>query len=295
LDENWRMLRDESFLLPVVEASVFGGRTPFPAPAARWSAALMERVGQTVSWLEKRREWGQWQPVARLLVMSDFAAANEYMATEVLTLAARRNLPFVAVEPRAFGASSLAGRKGMLYLDPAPFSAAALPLVRKFVEGGGTLLCLRAAGAALAAGRKPGPEENPRFDVFPVGRGRVAVSKADWEDPWVLAGDAHLLMSRRWDPVRLFNAGSLLLRTSASPDGRRWAVQLLNYSVGMQSHNITVQALARVRSAKLHRMGSAAPEPLERLPGTQHAEFAVPPFQLYSAVELDLEPNAPPA
>jgi hypothetical protein len=275
-----------SFILAVAEAWVFGARRPVWIPEPRFEETWKPMV-QALSWMAERRAWGEWTVPAGLLVVSDFSGANEYMSTEVLNLAARQNLPFNACERSSLDAASLRAKRAVLWVDPQLPDAAHLKLLRSFVDAGGLLLCSKAVSASFAK-LTPGTADHPRFTFATLGKGRVAASKQDFDDPWILAADAHLLMSRRWDEVRLFNGTSVNWHYTVSPDGKRAVMHLLNYSLRGAGNQVTAQFLAPARAASWHVPSKAAAEPLEIRRPSGRQEVWLPSFDLYAAVELEL-------
>jgi hypothetical protein len=298
--ENSQNLTTENYLLAQSEAAAFGAIRPLwiaPAHARQIAAgnasaeAMFKRILANAGWHQKHSEWPRWPAAAGLIIASDFAGPNEYTASETLLLAARRNLSFQPVESARLTPAILKGRRALLYLDTQPMPAATAAVVQPFVEAGGLLLCLKASAAALQ-GLSPLAEPHPRFALYTCGKGRVAVCNGEWDDPYMLALDTHLLMSRRHDAVRLFNAGSLGYFHTASPDGKRWLVQLLNYSRRGAAHQVSLQTWRKVQSARFHAPELPQPQPLalQREPGQQ--EVYLPTFKVYGAVELELTPHA---
>ena len=300
LPANPDHLAVENYLLAQHEAAVCGAHRPLwiaPALAAGLergnpaALATWRRLTATLGWHLGRKAEAGWATLASLLVVSDFSGDNENTATEFLNLAARRNLAFQPVERSAFEARQLEGRRGLLYVDAQPMPAGLASAVSQWVQRGGLLLALKAPAAALG-GTRTAAEAHPRFDLFNCGKGRLAVCKGDWDDPFVLAADTHLLLSRRYDAVRLFNGGSLCIRQSVSPDGRRWLVHLLNYSRRAAAHEVSLQTWTRIGSARLHSPEFEPPIELKiaREPGQQ--ELYLPKFGVYAAVEMELAAHA---
>jgi hypothetical protein len=298
--ENAEQLTPDNYILAQLEAATYGATRPLwlapehaealakgnPAAVSGW-----KKINATLAWLKSRRAWASWKPFARLAIVSTYSGDNEYTASEVLNLAGRRNLSFVAIETSRLTAADLEGRKGLLYVDKNPLSPSAAALIQKFVESGGTFICLKEIAAALRA-KRPSAEKFPRFEIYDCGKGKVAAGGASWDDPWILAQDSHLLLSRRWDAVRLFNAGSLKFYHSASPDGRTWLVQILNYTRGQPAHKVSLQTWQTLKTARLYSPGQTEPTVVEihREPGQQ--ELWLPPFPVYLAVELELDSHA---
>ncbi|MBI5282807.1 MAG: hypothetical protein HY858_14070 [Candidatus Solibacter usitatus] len=280
-----------SYALAACEAAAYGARRPLwlspehaRALAAGNTSATQDWTSMlaTARWLEQRRpQWSTYETFARLLIVSDFTGPNQYNAAEVLNLAARRNLAYLPVESSRLQPAHLKDRRAVLYIDPQPPPAAIQP----FVQSGGLLLCLP---SAALPGLRPSRELHPRFHLYDCGKGRLAVSKAGWDDPFLLAQDAHALISRRHDPIRLFNAGSICFHHTVAPGGLRWFIHLLNYSHAVPAHQVVLQSWTPLASALLHQPGAGAPVPLEfhREPG--RLELYLPPIAAYAAVELVL-------
>ncbi|MBI4892748.1 MAG: hypothetical protein HY821_19140 [Acidobacteria bacterium] len=297
--ENADQLQLANYRLAIAEAGAYGATRPlWLAPTlasgiasgndfalATWAKLLNE-----LRWHQARREYSAWPGFGRLLILTAFSGANEYNATEVLNLSARRNLSFRLADPGDLPPAQLQGIQSVLYVDAEPLPQPAAAALRRFVEAGGLLLCMKQPAGTLGALR-PSAELHPRFDLFQAGKGRVAISRGAWDDQWVLAQDAHLLMSRRHDAVRLFNGSSLLFHHSVSPDGRRWLVQLLNYSAHDSASNVTLQTWARLASARI-LLPELAPAPLEIHRETGASELYIPRFSTYAAVELELQDHA---
>lgn len=294
--ENLANLQTSSYELAAAEAFAYGARRPvWIAPdlaaglakgnakaASAWSALC-----GTIAWLEERRDWGLWPTDARLTVVSDFAGPNEYISSETLLLCARRGLPFSVVETSRLSTAALTGIKAVLYCDASPPARDQLAVLRRFVESGGLLLSARNAAIGLG-GMKAASERHNRFDIMSLGRGKVAVAKAGLDDPYLLAQDAHLLMSRRWDPIRLFNAGSIQWRFVMSPDHKRGLAHLLNFSRRPAAHQVSLAPSMKVHFGILHTAGTEQPRRLSPQSEDGRIEFHVPPFTVYSAVEFEL-------
>lgn len=281
------------FVLAQCEAWAHGARRPLWVPPrvatglAQGNAAAMawwRRLNSTLAWWAQRREISQWQTLARLLVISDFAGVNAYPATEFLNLAARRNLPWQAVLPKR-AASALRGMAAAVYVDEQPLEGELLRLLTDFVGSGGLLLCLKEAAAAVR-GLEPSGQAHPRFEIRQLGRGRIAMSARGWEDPYLMAQDAHLLMSRRHDVIRLFNPGSILAWPAVSPDRRRLRVHLINYSRHGAAHDVAVQTWREVKRAWIEMpKAERRPAPVRREAGGW--EIPLGSFDTYCGVEME--------
>ena len=293
--EDPRTVRQPHLHLVLAEAFAYGGRRPlwlppeFAAAVAAGNANALndwKKLADTARWLKQRDAWRAWPTVAPLLVISNFSGDNEYLAGETMLLAARKQVAFRPVPVAQVKASDMAGRRAALYLDAAPPEPKLLEILKTFASGGG--LVLAGPGCAkVFAGLKPVTgHPHPRFDIFALGRGRVALAREAFDDAWTLADDAHLLMSRRYDPARLFNGGLLHTQVTASPDGKSTLVHLINYGTESFFHTVVLQVTRPALSAKAHMLGAAEPKPLEIGGHPARPEIVIPHFSVYLAVEL---------
>jgi len=304
-------LRAASYELAVADAEAYG---------ARWVVSLDERVRKGVTagnqealdtwkkiaaaleFFKARRGWSGYQLVSVMAVVSDFSGHNEELAGEILNLAARRPLPVLPIEKSKAMAASFAGLKALIYPDQEP---PAEPLRRKLLEfaRGGGLLITNHTWTPVEGTPAEG-DTYRRFQVRALGRGRLAVAKEEMLDPYAVALDAHLLLSRRHDPVRLFNAGSMNAHYAVSADGRRAVVHILNYSMRAQGHPVSVGFPSRYRSARLWELSRREAAPLQvfpepggtglqpvapqaKPPAPRGIELQLPPLQAYAAIELE--------
>lgn len=280
-------------LLAQSEAWAHGARRPLWLPAevaagiARDNEAALQwwrRLSRDAAWWASRADQAGWRTAARLLVISRFAGPDAEAAAELLNLAARRNLPWRASLPET-AAGALDGMAAAVYVDQELPGEALLERFRQFVSNGGMLLCLPQAVRGWR-GLADAGQPHPRFDVRKLGHGRVALSRSGWDDPYLLAQDAHLLMSRRNDIVRLFNSGSILVWPVVSPDRRQLFVHLISYTRRSAAHDVVVQVWRPVQAAWIEspeRPRQAAA--LRREAGGW--EIPLEPFEHYCAVMLE--------
>lgn len=288
LPEDPRTLRWTHYELALLEAWTYGARRPLALAAPHAEAlgqgnadalAAWRSILSTQQWMNSHAAWRAHRPFARLAIASDFTGPNEYISTETLLLAARLGIAFVPVDRARFRPDQLTPFKALLWCDPAPVPAT----VRSWVEQGGTLIAMP---ASLKDWRL-GPVDDgahARFRIHHAAQGRIAAARAEFDDPWMLAKDAHLIMSRRHDAIRLFNAGSLQYRHAYSQG--RHLLHLLNYTLRPAAHPVSVQLALPARSVRLHTPGQP-PRPLELTRELGGVEAGIPPFALYSAVEFE--------
>jgi hypothetical protein len=281
----------DNYQLAAADAAMAGGswivsldKTMAAALDRREPAALesWRKLADLLTFFEQRQAWRDWTPMASLAVVSDFSGDNEFMATEVLNLAARRNLLVRIVDQARAAPADFSGLRAALYVDREAPSAALLDTLIRFARGGGLVIVPAAAAAKFPAGP---PAESPleNYALRALGKGRLAAPKKEWDDPFYLASDAHILTSRRHDPVCIYNATSLFAACFAR--GPEAVVHLLNFSRRESSNRISV-GLARTYAGARFQAPGAEPVPLQPAAAGRGVEFYLPPLALYAALEL---------
>ncbi len=277
-----------AFSRPVAEAVAYGGQWVISLHESlrlgleRASDAAMEAWKDMMALLELARqhqEWRSWEPVAALAVVSDFAGENEFLGQEFLNLAPRRHLAYRIVPKSRAPEASFDKQKAVLLIDAAPPEGALREKLLGFAAAGGLLIWSAQPDGTAPAESKFG------YDIYRHGKGRIAVPKEPWFDPYLLAGEVHLLLSRREDVLRIWNGGSMNSYYLASPDGKRGVVHLVNYSDRQRLEAVTLGFPKEYRSARVYSIkATEAVEAVKRRLGT---EVPLPPFSLYAAVEVE--------
>ncbi len=115
---------------------------------------------------------------------------------------------------------------------------------------------------------------------------RIDAHEPASRDPYTIASEAHLKLSRRNDLLRLWNAGSINSFYTLSPDDRRGLLQLINYAAHEPSRLITVGLARAWASARLWMLNAAAATSVEVRRVRDGIELDLPPFAVYAAIEL---------
>ncbi len=245
----------------------------------KWRAILA-----AVFFFEQHRDWSAWEPWGPLGVLSSFAGKDEFLGQEVLNLAARRNLLYRILDRSIPASQRFDSLRAVLYVDSDPPPARLKAALAAFAQAGGLLIVPRALTSLFPAERpRQCPVDGYRLGSF--GKGSVAAAVRDWDDPYFLAADVHSLVSRRHDPVRLFNGRSAWLHYSVAPNGRAALLQLVCFT-SRPIDSVSMAATRRWRSALMHTIGSGTPAVLEPVMVDGQAEFHLPRFSCYSAVEF---------
>jgi len=71
---------------------------------------------------------------------------------------------------------------------------------------------------------------HPRLDLRKLGKGKLAVCKDKTPDPYMVARDIHVLLSRVNDLSRFFNLSAFLSAHTAAPGGASALLQITNFA-----------------------------------------------------------------
>jgi hypothetical protein len=280
------------YVQAIADTAIFGGRVllaldrDLRAGLSKRSDKALEswrEIANALAFFETHRDWASYVPVGQLGVVSDYAGANEFLSFEVLNLLARQGSLYRIVEKRSAVAASFDGLDAVLYVDAEAPDPALARKLEAFAEAGGTLI------APPGWAERGAAEESawlPRFRVFRTGSGRLAVSRAELGDPYLLADDAQLLMSHRHDRIRVFNPGTAQFHYAVSGDGRRGIVHALRFDTPDPRQPLTLWFERPWSTARAWLPGAAEPIPLERSAAERGVEFTMTPLPSYSALEL---------
>ncbi len=285
-----RILTPRAYELAIADTETYGARWAITLDAAAagdpaTAARILEAVTRAIRFFQAHRAWRDYSPCAAVGVLSDFAGPNQFLAEEVLLLLARRHLPFRVLLKEKQTPPEFTGLRAVIYPDQQEPSRPLRQELLAFVRAGGLLV----AGPAWSArDGRPGPADvHGRYNVFLLGKGRLAIAREDLSDPYLLALDTHLLLSHRNDLLRLWNRGSLNAYYTEAPGGRTRLVQLVNYAARPAEHPVTLGLPVAYRSARFWELGAPAPQPLQPTPAPHGIELPLPPFPIHAAIELE--------
>ena len=278
------------------------------ATGARWPVSLDEKLAQalatgdadalktwrsildTLAFFEKQSLWRAYVHQGPLGAISTFAGDNEFMSSEFLNLAARQNLLYRIFDRSRLPSADFAGLRGVLWVDNDPPAADAATKLSNFARGGGLLIVPRSS-SSLFKGERVLDCPVTGYELRALGKGTVAAATRDWDDPYFLAIDIHNLVSRRYDPIRLFNGGSYWLHYSVSPATKDGLIQLVSFAGGrggrggFGANDVSLRIPVQHRSVTLYTL-DAAPVPLQPFKEDEHIEYRLPQFSVYAALEV---------
>lgn len=254
-------------------------------PAGNADALSKWRAIQTsLSFFRERHAWSAWEPWGPVGILSSFAGDDEYMGQEMLNLSARRNLLYRILDRSLSASHKLDGLRAIHYVDNTPPTAALKSKLIAFAQAGGLLIVPRALASQFPAGRIL---QCPvaRYRLQSLGKGSLASPLEDWDDPYFLAADVHSLVSRRNDPVRLFNGRSLWMHYSVSPGNSAALLQFVSFT-SRPNQSVSLAPARQWRSALMHTIGEDKPVALQPVEVDGHLEFQLPRFSYYAALEF---------
>jgi hypothetical protein len=254
-----------------------------PSAMETWKA-----IAGTLDFFARHSQWEANSPVGQVGVISDFSGPNETIGTETLNLMVRRNVPFRIIEKSKLAAAPLTGYKALISVDEAMPDPAARKKVIDFVQQGGALL---ASQAWKGAGGTPTGAAHPRLDLRKLGKGKLAVCKDASPDPYMVARDIHVLLSRANDMSRFFNLSAFLSAHTAAPGGESALLQINNFSGASRFSvsQVTVWFPQQYREARMWTLGSDTPVALKLEPENTGMEVQVPSISPYAALEVALQ------
>jgi len=241
-----------------------------------------QNITATLEFNRKHSEWEEWSPVAALALVSPFAGESDFLAREFVNLAPRKDLALRIVPASGFASASFKEQTAILYVgDNAPRGAVAAKLLR-FAREGGLLILPEKPGAVTGA-----PVEKNQHLLYRFGQGRVAVPRQEWYDPYVLVTEAHSLIGRRRDVIRIWNGGALNTYLLTAPGCDRGVIHLVRYGQPkLDAQDVTLGLAGRYRRARIRTQeGVREVEIVERRLGV---EIPLPHFSVFAAVELEM-------
>jgi hypothetical protein len=244
---------------------------------------VWEKMCEALAFFESHREWEAFKSQGILAVISDFRGKNAYLSGEVLNLLSRRGVQFQIFE-RSKPLRSTESMKAILWLDTEVPSAEQQSDLLAFVRQGGLVIASAYWGPAEVKPTKKDP--SLQYKMYNVGTGQIAVAEEGFRDPYQVAVDTHLLVSRRNDLVRLYNPEATNCRASIDPGQRKRLVQVLNYS-SEPADFVTVWVNARAQSARLWRLDAKDALTVQGVAVTRGTDFGLPQLSVYCALEFE--------
>jgi hypothetical protein len=284
-----------SYLTALADSAAYGGRWLISLDdrlvsglAARQPDALeaWKTITAAAGFFSSRKAWSEFVPVAAVGIVSDFAGPNESFSRELLNLVGRAGQHYRVLPKSNVAGASFDGLRAVIYADQAPPTAETRKHILAFVESGGLLITVPAWGAVSGAPVKG--EEHPRFVVHAAGKGRIAQANAAPDDPFIMASDAVVLVSHRYDLVRFWNGGATGSYYAEAPDRKRAVVHLLFYA-NRGPDSASVRIAGRYRTAKASTVDMAEIANVHVESHEDAMEVHLPQVSPYVALELEVQ------
>lgn len=287
-------LSTEAYLIAVADAA---------APGGRWIISLDDQLALDVAgqkaealqtwklltgaagFFDARQAWSAYLPEAVVGIISDFSGKNEFLSNEILNLLARTGQQYEVVPKDRISESSLGSLRAVLYADAEPPTPDLRKRTLAFVRAGGMLITGRQWGDL--PGTPTTGEGHPRYTLRALGKGGVAVAKADLDDPYRVANDSVILMSHRHELLRFWNPGAVSSYLTLAPGGKRALVQMVFYASARATEGPTVRVVGRYRTARLWTLDQATARDVEMVAQKDAVELHLPRVTVYAGVELE--------
>ena len=236
--------------------------------------SVWRSITQASRFFSANKDWAVDPPDAVLGIFSGFSQLAE---KEVLNLINRSGQQYRLLL-KAASPPELSGLRAVVCPDKEPPSAQDRAAIGRFVSEGGMLITGPEWGPVSDDARKP--QDHPRFSLFTVGKGTIALSKTPIKDPYLLANDTAILLSHRYDLLRFFNGGALMAYRS------RNLAQVLFYAT-QPPVDATVWIAGSYHHAEILTLDQ--PDPVQLSTQTPHQggiEVLLPPRLRYAAIKL---------
>jgi hypothetical protein len=287
----------DAYLRAIADSGSFCGRWILSLDdALRASLAQQEQsamgtwksITGALAFFAKRGQWETNSPVGMVGVISDFAGGNETIGTETLNLMVRSNVPFRIIQKSKLATAPLTGYKALISVDAAMPEPAARKRLLDFAQQGGALLVSQ---SWKGQGGTPTGVAHPRLDLRKLGKGKFAVCKDENPDPYMVARDIHVLLSRVNDLSRFFNLSAFLSAHTTAPGGTSALLQITNFANASRFSvsQVTVWFPQQYRAARMWTFGSDAPVELKLEPENTGMDVQIPAVSPYAAVEVALQ------
>ena len=287
------VITSDSYLVAVADSAAHGGRwiITLDRPLADDLAggrsealATWKSLAAACGFFAEHKSWPACAPLAVVGVVSDFAGANEFFSHELLNLLARAGGHYRILPKGGISAGSFEALRAVIYPDAEPPAPTVRKQVLTFVASGGMLI----TGPPWSdfPNTRASATASPRFSVYPLGNGKIAAAHAAPDDPYAWANDTIVLVSHRYDLVRLWNSGAAGSYCTISPDRKKVVAHLVFYA-DRGPDSAAVRIAGRYRAVK----ASTVEQPDLKV-GIQlqadAVEVHLPAVSQYVALELEI-------
>jgi hypothetical protein len=122
--------------------------------------------------------------------------------------------------------------------------------------------------------------------VYNIGQGQIAVPDEGFQDPYQVALDSQLLVSRRNDLARLYNPATTNCHCSFDPVRKERLVQILNYSTDPATF-VTLWVNTRAHAARFWNCGTKDSTTIKGVAAPPGTDFGLPTITVSCALEIE--------
>jgi hypothetical protein len=280
-----------SYRLAVADGAAYGGRWVIALDESLAGSLGQDKPEALQTWKQltaaaaffARSLWSAYAPLAVIGVASDFAGDNEFLSQELLNLIARANQQYRILFKDRIAPADLKGLRAVLYPDAQAPAGPLRDQLLDFVQGGGLLITGPKWGSPPGA---PAASDHPDYDFRRLGKGRVAIARSDLADPYIVANDAALLMSHRYELLRFWNSGANGSYLLTDPRGSRAVAHLLFYANRGPDY-VSLRIAGTYSKAMLKTIDQPHGQWLEVERQKDGVEVHLPAVAQYAALELE--------
>jgi hypothetical protein len=283
-----------SYPLAIADSEVYGSRwilslddkfrvgllKSVPQATAMWAKA-----NETLTFFTSHPQWHGYKAQGILTVISDFSGDNGFISGETMNLLNRRHIQFKVMERSKALQVPMPGEKALLWLDRDAPTTEQRAKALAFVHQGGLLIAPTYWGPA---GVKPTRRDpSIAYQVYNVGQGQMAVPDEGFADPYQVALDTQLLVSRRNDLARLYNPATTNVHCSFDPVRQHRLAQIVNYSAA-PAEFVTLWVNTRARAARFWKPGTQESQTIKGVNAPPGTDFGLPTIAVNCGLEIEV-------
>ena len=250
-----------------------------PSATAMWS-----KTCETLAFFEDHPQWRGYKSQGILTVVSDFSGDNAFISGETLNLLNRRHVQFKILERSKALTGPMPVVKAILWIDKDAPTADQKAKSLAFVRHGGLLIAPTYWGPDGVKPTRRDPSIN--YNVYNIGQGQIAVPDEGFQDPYQVALDSQLLVSRRNDLARLYNPATTNCHCSFDPVRKERLVQIVNYSTAPAAF-VTLWVNTQAHAARFWNCGTKDSTTIKGVAAPPGTDFGLPTITVSCALEIE--------
>ena len=195
-----------------------------------------KRIGAALNYYASHKDWKAMQPHGQLALVED-VGSGALLSGGILDMIAVKHTPVQPVPNPKLSGAVMKNKQMAVDVDPGALTPPQKDVLRNFTRAGGTLLSA------------------PPGWTFPMPKnGAITLSNDDFKKLDEIWKEVNGMMGRTNLGARLFNVSSMLSNLVGTPDGKRVALHLVNYT-DFPVESITAHVLGTYTHARLYAPG----------------------------------------